>query len=82
MNQLQGLMGDRAKIIDTTIAPITVMLLVVVINYFTDVQYGSLNGSVEYNSHTYMTEHDANLDASDDKTPVSFSTYDFSPLAF
>ena len=62
--------GGRAKMIDMTIVPITVMLLVVVINYFTDVQYGS----IEYTSYTYVTEEDADLDASEgDKIAVSFS---------
>ena len=68
MGQLnQALTGGRAKIIDTTIVPMTVMLLVVVINSFMDTQYGS----VEYTSYTYATENDGDLDAYDDKTPVS-----------
>ena len=72
MGQLQASMGGRANIIDMAIVPITVMLLVVVINYFMNMQYGS----VENSSHTHITEQ--HLDASDGGTPVSFSTYGFS----
>ena len=53
------------KIVETIIAPLTVTLLLLVANYNVNLQY-------EIVSYNITTENDANFDASEGKTPVSF----------